>query len=196
MSRVRPSGDQPAETEPASWEASGPEQAAADGPAEGHPAELDFADRLAEGRALRRKVPRSAHAAWAPPADRPDPIDLLEASNRFPVCFLKLGPRDCPTSARIAIPPICSGPIDCGIHRGLRRRGSRRLTSLAARRPTSVAAARRGTASPVGSTAANARGRRAASGHVGVRAAAGGVGGERGEVLGTGAGYEGPGTRG
>jgi hypothetical protein len=82
MSRTGPGGDQPTATKLASWEASGPEQAPADGPAEGRPAELDFADRLAEGRALREKVPRSAHAAWAPPADRPDPIDLLEASNR------------------------------------------------------------------------------------------------------------------
>ena len=34
--------------------------------------------RRAEGRALRVDVPRSAHAGWTPPADRPDPISLLE----------------------------------------------------------------------------------------------------------------------
>ncbi len=37
--------------------------------------------RLA-GRALRRQVARSAHAAWIPPADRPDPISLLETQAR------------------------------------------------------------------------------------------------------------------
>jgi uncharacterized protein (DUF2252 family) len=38
--------------------------------------------RYAAGKALRRKVPRPAQAAWRPPADRPDPVDLLEESNR------------------------------------------------------------------------------------------------------------------
>jgi uncharacterized protein (DUF2252 family) len=47
-----------------------------------HPAALTVAERLTAGRAMRTKVPRSAHAEWSPPADRPDPIDLLEASNR------------------------------------------------------------------------------------------------------------------
>jgi uncharacterized protein (DUF2252 family) len=34
--------------------------------------------RRAEGRACRVAVPRSAHAGWTPPADRPDPVSLLE----------------------------------------------------------------------------------------------------------------------
>jgi uncharacterized protein (DUF2252 family) len=34
------------------------------------------------GREVRRRVPRSSHAQLAAPVDRPDPIDLLEASNR------------------------------------------------------------------------------------------------------------------
>jgi len=38
-----------------------------------------LAERIALGKAVRSKVPRSAHATWDPPADRPDPIDLLEA---------------------------------------------------------------------------------------------------------------------
>ena len=33
------------------------------------------------GKALRKQVPRSSHADWAPSADRPDPIGLLEAQN-------------------------------------------------------------------------------------------------------------------
>ncbi len=39
-----------------------------------------------EGRALRTKVSRSAHADWHPPANRPDPIETLLATsqNRLP----------------------------------------------------------------------------------------------------------------
>jgi uncharacterized protein (DUF2252 family) len=40
-----------------------------------------YKDRHAAGKALRRGVPREAHAEWTPPAERPDPIDLLIASN-------------------------------------------------------------------------------------------------------------------
>jgi hypothetical protein len=40
------------------------------------------AERRAAGKALRNKIPRSNHAAWAAASDRPDPIDLLEESNR------------------------------------------------------------------------------------------------------------------
>jgi uncharacterized protein (DUF2252 family) len=36
----------------------------------------------AAGRDLRTRVSRSSHGAWQPPDDRPDPLDLLEASNR------------------------------------------------------------------------------------------------------------------
>ena len=43
---------------------------------------LTIAERRARGRALRSRVPRSEHAAWVPSADRPDPVSLLEASNR------------------------------------------------------------------------------------------------------------------
>ena len=39
-------------------------------------------DRLASGRALRKQVPRSAHAKWAAPSDRPDPVELLRAADR------------------------------------------------------------------------------------------------------------------
>src|SRR5215216_4382021 len=35
--------------------------------------------RHERGRATRRLVPRSSHAAWTPVQDRPDPVDLLEA---------------------------------------------------------------------------------------------------------------------
>jgi len=38
-----------------------------------------LAERVALGKAARRKTPRSEHAAWDPPANRPNPIDLLEA---------------------------------------------------------------------------------------------------------------------
>ena len=47
---------------------------------------LSPAERVARGKAARAEVPRSAHAAWEPPADRPSPVDLLEeqAKTRVP----------------------------------------------------------------------------------------------------------------
>ena len=44
------------------------------------------ADRAARGKSLRTAAPRSSHASWAPHADRPDPIALLEeqAAERVP----------------------------------------------------------------------------------------------------------------
>jgi uncharacterized protein (DUF2252 family) len=38
-------------------------------------------DRVASGKALRGSLPREAHASWTPPAERRDPIDILEESN-------------------------------------------------------------------------------------------------------------------
>ncbi|MBI3407226.1 MAG: DUF2252 family protein [Planctomycetes bacterium] len=40
------------------------------------------AELYAMGKSLRDKCPRASHAAWQPAADRPDPIVLLEASNK------------------------------------------------------------------------------------------------------------------
>src|SRR6266566_3169075 len=40
------------------------------------------AERYAAGKALRSKAPRINHGEWAPAADRPDPISLLEEENR------------------------------------------------------------------------------------------------------------------
>jgi uncharacterized protein (DUF2252 family) len=39
-------------------------------------------DRLAAGKALRDKVPRSAHAKWTPAPNRGDPVELLQESDR------------------------------------------------------------------------------------------------------------------
>jgi uncharacterized protein (DUF2252 family) len=39
-------------------------------------------ERMAEGKALRQQLPRSAHAGWSPPPDRPDPIKLLQAQDQ------------------------------------------------------------------------------------------------------------------
>lgn len=39
-------------------------------------------ERLAAGKSLRDKAPRTSHAAWLAPAKRRDPIDILEESNR------------------------------------------------------------------------------------------------------------------
>lgn len=38
-------------------------------------------ERVAGGKVLRGSLPREAHASWTPPADRRDPIDILEESN-------------------------------------------------------------------------------------------------------------------
>ncbi len=40
---------------------------------------MTIEDRRAAGRALRKEVPRTAHATWAPWEGRRDPIDVLEA---------------------------------------------------------------------------------------------------------------------
>jgi uncharacterized protein (DUF2252 family) len=37
---------------------------------------------MAEGRALRQRVPRTSHAEFSPAADRSDPIDLLESQSK------------------------------------------------------------------------------------------------------------------
>ncbi len=39
-------------------------------------------ERMAAGKALRDRVPRTAQAKWSPAADRPDPVSLLRESNR------------------------------------------------------------------------------------------------------------------
>jgi uncharacterized protein (DUF2252 family) len=43
------------------------------------------AERLAAGKALREKVPRKSHAQYEPPADRADPVAILEKQNEWRV---------------------------------------------------------------------------------------------------------------
>jgi uncharacterized protein (DUF2252 family) len=43
---------------------------------------LTARERYEEGRSARKRAPRDAHAGWRPPPGRPDPVALLEASNR------------------------------------------------------------------------------------------------------------------
>ena len=47
---------------------------------------LTMSDRVARGKAARSEVPRESHAMFDPPADRPDPVALLEqqAESRVP----------------------------------------------------------------------------------------------------------------
>ena len=40
------------------------------------------AERYAAGKALRSKAPRSSHGPWVPDPERPDPISILEESNK------------------------------------------------------------------------------------------------------------------
>jgi uncharacterized protein (DUF2252 family) len=46
------------------------------------------AERFAAGKALRSKAPRTSHGEWASSSNRPDPISLLEESNRTRVSEL------------------------------------------------------------------------------------------------------------
>jgi len=39
-------------------------------------------ERIATGKLLREKVPRSSHADWRPAPPRRDPIDILEETNK------------------------------------------------------------------------------------------------------------------
>jgi uncharacterized protein (DUF2252 family) len=36
---------------------------------------------VARGEAMRKQIPRSSHATWSPPRDRPDPLRLVEQAN-------------------------------------------------------------------------------------------------------------------
>jgi uncharacterized protein (DUF2252 family) len=47
---------------------------------------LTPAERKVRGKAARAEVPRESHAQWEPPADRPDPVDLLasQGASRVP----------------------------------------------------------------------------------------------------------------
>ena len=40
------------------------------------------AERVAEGQSLRERVPRSSHATWLQPANRRDPVAILEQSSK------------------------------------------------------------------------------------------------------------------
>ena len=43
---------------------------------------IPWEQRRAEGKALRRAIPREAHAEWEPGKNRPDPLKLLAISNK------------------------------------------------------------------------------------------------------------------
>jgi uncharacterized protein (DUF2252 family) len=43
---------------------------------------LRLRDRFAPGKALREKVPRGCHAKWKPAPQRPDPVELIKATDR------------------------------------------------------------------------------------------------------------------
>jgi uncharacterized protein (DUF2252 family) len=56
-----------------------------DGPIKGSPAFQPHSTRAelaAMGKALRDKCPRTAHAAWQPPSNRPNPLELLVESSK------------------------------------------------------------------------------------------------------------------
>src|SRR6266852_1633501 len=51
-------------------------------PLPAEPGRRTLVERRAVGRELRKRVPRSSHAAWSSAADRPDPICLLQEQDR------------------------------------------------------------------------------------------------------------------
>ncbi|HEV2970412.1 MAG TPA: DUF2252 domain-containing protein [Pirellulales bacterium] len=48
-----------------------------------HSTEIAYSlvERLAQGKALRQRVPRTSHAQWSKSPDRPDPIEMLEQTS-------------------------------------------------------------------------------------------------------------------
>ena len=61
-------------------------------------------ERAAHGRKARELVPRSKHGDWAPPADRPAPLEILalQATTRVPdLVPIRYG--------RMAASPLCDG---------------------------------------------------------------------------------------
>ena len=49
---------------------------------------MSLTTRTESGRSAREVAPRSSHAVWEPPADRPDPVALLEQQNASRVPWL------------------------------------------------------------------------------------------------------------
>jgi len=43
---------------------------------------IPWMERHADGKELRRAVPRESHAEWKPSKDRPDPMELMAQSNK------------------------------------------------------------------------------------------------------------------
>src|SRR5690242_14206072 len=57
------------------------------GPAESGPPptlthHLSRAERRALGKSLREKCPRALHGSWKPPGNRPDPVHLVQESDK------------------------------------------------------------------------------------------------------------------
>ena len=51
-------------------------------PGRGPPTTRTRRQRMADGKATRRRVPRSAHSGWVPEKARPDPLNTLEMASR------------------------------------------------------------------------------------------------------------------
>ena len=62
---------------------------------------MNVSERAAEGKAARSEAPRSAHAAWEPPADRADPVEILESQARSRVA--RPGPDPLRADGRLAL---------------------------------------------------------------------------------------------
>jgi uncharacterized protein (DUF2252 family) len=81
---------------------------------------IETEERLAAGKKLREKVPRSSHSQWTQPKNRADPIELLKASDRgrlsvlLPIRYARM--RASPFaffrgSASLMAADLASGPV-------------------------------------------------------------------------------------
>ena len=105
---------------------------------------LSEAERAEKGKAARAEVPRSAHADWEPPADRPSPVELLEeqAQTRVPELVpirygrMLVSPFTFYRGAAYLMASDLAGlPQDRSPDAALRRRASLQLRRLRGARP-------------------------------------------------------------
>ena len=68
---------------------------------------LSAGERRAQGKALRDRVPRDAHAGWKTPKQRRDPVALLSESNAGGMAAFDAAYSACPFSPkRPAVEPM------------------------------------------------------------------------------------------
>ena len=67
--------------------------------------ELTRAERRKKGKSLRKEAPRGSHGDWQPGADRPNPLDLLQAQDEGRHALLAEAPESPSYRPSISVPP-------------------------------------------------------------------------------------------